>query len=164
MPDNRSHRPGVFNLALYGGLLSGAVSALVLAWRGRVDNGAPASGVNPPSHWIRGDAGIHQDGLSLHYTALGLAVHQASSMLWSTVYALVRQRRREPGAASSLADAAAVTALAAWVDLKAVPHRLTPGFQERLSKRSLVWVYGSFAAGLAVAGLAASLTPSRRRR
>lgn len=163
-PDDHFRKPGWFNLALSGGALAGAVSALVLAWRGRLDNGAAPSGVNPPSHWIWGDPGIHQDGVSLRYTAVGLAVHQASSMLWSSIYGLVRQRQRRPGVASTLSDAAAVTALAAWVDLKVVPHRLTPGFQERLSKRSLTWVYGSFAAGLAVAGLAAALKPSRRRR
>jgi len=45
-------------------------------------------------------------------------------------------------------DAAAVTAVAALVDLRIVPHRLSPGFQDRLSGRALVQVYGGFALGL----------------
>ncbi|HYN59851.1 MAG TPA: hypothetical protein VET87_09885 [Rubrivivax sp.] len=144
----------MFTLALSGGMLAGAASALALAWRGRVDNGLPSSGINAPSHWILGDAAIYQDGVSLRHTLLALGVHQASSMLWSTIFGVVRQQRRQPTTANALSDAVAVTALAAWVDLRAVPHRLTPGFQERLSTPSLSWVYGSFAAGLALAGIA----------
>ena len=54
-----------------------------------------------------------------------------------------------------MADAVAVSAVAAVVDLACVPDRLTPGFERRLSERSLVMVYTAFAAGLALAGLAA---------
>jgi hypothetical protein len=40
-----------------------------------------------------------------------------------------------------------------------VPERLTPGFERRLSNRSLVMVYAAFGAGLALAGLAALRRP-----
>jgi hypothetical protein len=60
----------------------------------------------------------------------------------------LHSRRRKTTQGNALVDAAAVSALAAVVDLKLVPHRLTPGFQERLSSKSLALVYGSFAAGL----------------
>jgi len=45
--------------------------------------------------------------------------------------------------------------VAALVDLRLVPERLTPGFERRLSRRSLAWTYVGFGAGLALAGLLA---------
>jgi hypothetical protein len=38
-------------------------------------------------------------------------------------------------------------------DYKVVPERLTPGFELRLSNKSLGVVYGALAAGLVVGGL-----------
>jgi hypothetical protein len=39
------------------------------------------------------------------------------------------------------------------VDFQLTPERLTPGFEHRLSHRSLAAVYGAFAVGLAVGAL-----------
>lgn len=51
---------------------------------------------------------------------------------------------------------AVVTAVAAYtIDFYLIPKRLTPGFENRLSKRSLFFVYGTFALGLAVPALLA---------
>ena len=63
-----------------------------------------------------------------------------------------------PGAA--LASGLGVAALAALVDLRGTPRRLTPGFERRLSGRSLAWVYTAF--GLALA--ARCLDRPRRER
>jgi hypothetical protein len=48
-----------------------------------------------------------------------------------------------------------VTALAAVVDLAIVPKRLTPGFEQRLTRPSITLVYAGFAVGLALGGLLA---------
>ena len=56
--------------------------------------------------------------------------------------------------AQVVADAVAVTAVAALVDLKVVPEWLTPGFERRLSRPSLAGVYVGFAAGLALGACA----------
>ena len=46
-----------------------------------------------------------------------------------------------------------MTSLAAVIDLRAVPERLTPGFERRLSSGSLALVYLAFGAGLALADI-----------
>ena len=47
----------------------------------------------------------------------------------------------------------ATSAVACFVDFHLTPPRLTPGFEHRLSHRSLAAVYGAFAVGLAVGAL-----------
>lgn len=136
-------------------LLSSSLSAAVLAWRGRTDTGSAAAPVNAISHWLWPRKALRQDGVSARYTLTGIAVHYVAAALWSGLYEAVRGRRRAATPARAVADAVAVSAVAAVVDLACVPDRLTPGFEKRLSPRSLVLVYAGFAAGLALAGLAA---------
>ncbi|MBK1615477.1 hypothetical protein CKO44_18615 [Rubrivivax gelatinosus] len=136
------------------GLLAGAISGVALVWRGRRDS-TPAAPLNAVSHWIWPRQGLQREDLSWRHTATGTLIHVASSMLWAGVFDLLRSRRRRPTPLNALADAAAVTALAATVDLKLVPQRLTPGFEHKLSRPSLTLVYGGFALGLALGGLVA---------
>lgn len=140
--------------AVASGVAAGALSGLVLAWRGRVERGRAAAPVNAPSHWIWGRPALQADGVSVRHTGLGLLVHQGSSFLWSAAYAALQAWRARPSTATRLADAIAVTALAAVVDLRLVPERLTPGFERRLSRRGVAMVYVSFAAGLALGAAA----------
>ena len=62
-----------------------------------------------------------------------------------------RPAARNPGAV--LAGSMATSAAACFVDFQLTPERLTPGFEHRLSHRSLAAVYGAFAVGLAVGAL-----------
>lgn len=152
IPLSRPH-PGVE--ALVDGLLAAGVSGLALLWRGRVDTGAAVAPVNAVSHWIWPREALRRDRPSWRHTGVGAVVHSASSMVWAGVYAWLRARRRHPTPVNALGDAAAATAMAALVDLKLVPRRLTPGFERRLTPRSLGIVYAGFAAGLAAGGLIA---------
>ncbi|MCE4557085.1 hypothetical protein [Pelomonas cellulosilytica] len=136
-------------------LLSGGLSAAVLAWRGRTDAHSAAAPINAVSHWLWPREALRQDGVSARFTATGLAVHFAAALLWCGLYERLRARQSAATPARAVTDAAVVSAVAAVVDLACVPHRLTPGFQERISPRSLLMVYGAFAAGLALAGLSA---------
>jgi hypothetical protein len=134
-----------------GGLAAAVLSGLVLAWRGRAEAGSAAAPINAPSQWLHGRESLREEGLTWRHTALGALVHGASSMLWAGLYDLLRERRERRGSGSTgaaLADAAAVTAVAAVVDFKLVPDRLSPGFQHRLSRPAVVLAYASFAAGL----------------
>jgi hypothetical protein len=146
---------------LTSGMLAATVSAAVLLWRGRRETGNVAAPVNAISHWLWPQKALQNDDVSLRYTATGSAVHYASSMLWAGLYEVIRRRRRRPTAGNACADAAAVTAVAAVVDLKLVPPRLTPGFEHRLTPAGLAMVYGGFALGLAVGGLL-TLKPLRK--
>ena len=135
------------------GLLAGALSALVLAWRGRAEVGSAAAPVNAVSHWIWPQQALQEDEPSLKHTATGGALHLASALIWSGCYSWLRGRRLRPTARDAVTDAAALTVVAALVDLKLVPKRLTPGFEQRLRPPSLTLVYAGFATGLALGGL-----------
>lgn len=139
---------------LAGGLAAAVLSGLVLAWRGRAETGSAAAPINAPSQWVLGREALHEDRVTWRHTALGALVHGASSMLWAGLYDLLRERRERRGSTSTagaVADAAAVTAVAAVVDFKLVPDRLSPGFQHRLSRPAVVLTYVTFAAGLLLA-------------
>lgn len=135
---------------LLNGTLASLASAAVLAWRGRRENRRPLGPLNAPAHWVWGRESLRRDDASLRHTLTGAVVHHGSSLFWAVFYEALRSRRARPTPANAVSDAAAITAIAATVDLKLVPERLTPGFERRLSKRGLVWVYASFAAGLAL--------------
>ena len=136
--------------ALSGGLAC-ALSTLVLAWRGRQDVGAGAAPLNAVTHWLWHRA-LAQNRSSLRYTLPGMMVHHLSSVFWACFYERAAPAYgRAPRKA--LRDAAAVASLAAVVDFKLVPDRLTPGFERRLKVPSLVLVYVAFASGLALASL-----------
>ena len=139
---------------LVDGAASGVLSAAVMGWRSRRDLGHAAAAMNAPSHWVWGDRALRRNWPSVRYTGLGALIHHASALFWALFYRAL-QLRRPATPARAVADALAVGALATVVDLKFTPPRLTPGFDQRLSRRSLVWVYGSFTAGLAVGGLLA---------
>lgn len=141
--------------AVVSGTLASACSILVLAWRGRTDAQAVAAPLNAPSHWLWRRA-LWQNEASLRYTLTGVLVHQAASLFWALLYERMAPRHAPRDPLTAVRDAAAVTVVAAVVDLKLVPPRLTPGFEHRLKPRSLTGVYLAFGAGLALAGVLAS--------
>lgn len=141
--------------ALRDGMIAGGIAGLtslaVLALGGRLERGRPWGPVNAPSHWVWGDPALRQDGPSPRYTATGLIVHQLAAAFWGVLHELLlghRGKAKDPRLL--LRDAAVTTAVAAVVDLRLVPHRLTPGFEHRLSAPGLVGVYSLFALGLAL--------------
>jgi hypothetical protein len=144
---------------LASGLVAGTVSMLLLAWRGQRDRGEVLQAINAPSHWLFGDKALAQTAPSWRYTGWGTLIHQASSLMWATVFdRFVFQTKpqtagQRPSVAHLAVQAAATTGVAAMVDLKLVPQRLTPGFEHHLSRGSLGWVYGSFGAGLLLGAL-----------
>jgi hypothetical protein len=82
--------------------------------------------------------------------------------MWATVFE--RLRRIRPGPASTVAAAAATSALAYVVDYKAVPQRLQPGFDVQVPRATLGAFYVAFAAALAAAAWsAARRSPARAR-
>jgi hypothetical protein len=138
--------------ALIGGSLAGAMSAAVLARRGRVETGSPWAAINAPSHLFWGGKSFRRNAASWRYTGVGALTHHVSSMFWALGYHWLQSLRKHPTPASAVLDAATVTAIAAVVDLKVVPERLTPGYERRLSRRGLAWTYVGFGIGLALAG------------
>lgn len=152
----------VFGNALISGNAAGLASMLALAVSGWKDRRSPMRPINAPSHWIHGDRGTRQDGVSARYTLPGMLTHQGSAVFWALFFErLVPDRPEHRSAPALLGHAVIGTAVAALVDLKLVPRRLTPGFERPLRERSLWWVYGSFAAGLAAGSYWASRRHTR---
>jgi hypothetical protein len=138
--------------AVVDGALASALSAAVLAWRGRVETGSAAAALNAPSHWIYGAPALRRNAATLRHTVTGTVIHSVSGVFWALFYRALRAARSQPTPLNAVVDAAAVTAVAAVVDLRLVPERLTPGFERRLKRSSLIAVYVAFAAGLAIGG------------
>lgn len=138
---------------LVPGLLASLLSTLVLLWRGHREAASALSPINAVSHWIWPRSAFQHADASARYTGTGLALHTGSALFWAAIYSALQMARPRRDAASAIGDAAVVSAVAAAVDLKFVPERLTPGFERKLSTGSLALVYGSFGLGLAIGGL-----------
>ena len=93
-----------------------------------------------------------KDGASVKHTLSGYVIHHAMSVFWALFFERFRPGRNlQP--IDTLLSAAATSAAACFVDYRLTPKRLTPGFERRLSRKSLALVYAGFAIGLAVGAL-----------
>lgn len=148
--------------ALKRGLISGTTASLastfVLALLGHRRTGSVTAPTNATSHWFWGDGAAQVDGMDARHTLLGYLTHHASAVMWAVLYE--RYRSAHSPQLRTLRNAATMAAVAYFVDYRLTPKRLTPGFEHRLPKRDLTWVYGSFALGLA----ATSITRDRAGR
>jgi hypothetical protein len=119
-----------------------------MAASGATDCRSVFAPTNAVSHWIWKDRAIHRDEASLRYTATGYAIHHLASVFWGTLFESLKPTIRARSSRERAVDAATVAAVAAVVDLKCTPERLTPGFERRLSTPALVAVYVAFGLGL----------------
>ena len=91
----------------------------------------------------------------LRHTLTGIVTHQLSTVFWATLYALVRGRRNAVRSVpQALLGGIATSAAAAAIDYTLVPRRLSPGFENRLSRSSMVGVFAAIAGGIASANAA----------
>ena len=156
-----------FRNALISGTVASIVSTISLAFFGKTELNKSAAPVNGPSQWIWGKHAPYQNRFSLQYTVVGYAIHHAASVFWAILHEKLRQRMTPANnTVATIAPALVTTAAAYVVDFHVIPKRLTPGFEHRLSKRSLLIVYGTFALGLATAALVDRYctAPNKRRK
>ena len=114
------------------------------------DTGHPAAALNATSHIVWGDKAKKFDDWDVRHTLVGALLNAGAMGFWSAVQALLPEPRSVLGAAR---NAALVTALAYATDYHLVPQRLNPGFEQRLSRKSLLSAYAVLAASLAVSAL-----------
>jgi hypothetical protein len=154
-----------FQNSLASGTVASVASTISLSMLGKAELDRSAAPVNGPSQWIWGRHAPYQNRFSLRYTIVGYLIHHAASVFWALWYERLRQRLPvAKNAAAELAPAVAIAAAAYIVDFHLTPQRLTPGFEHRLSKRSLLTVYGTFALGLAAMALLKRYPKSARSR
>jgi len=148
-----------WNTSLQRGLIGGAASSIVstaaLALLGRSEAGSAYAPTNAVSHWIWGDEAAEHDGFSLKYTITGYLIHHASATFWAVLFEkLAGEKLDRKDLRVTMAASAATSALACFADYKLTPQRLQPGYEKRLSKKSLAGVYAAFAVGLALGAVA----------
>jgi hypothetical protein len=144
----------VFHRSLISGSVASIVSAVVLAIVGKKELNKFAAPLNGPSQWIWGRQAPYENRFTFRYTVMGYGIHHAASIFWAIWYERFRTNLPLKNKIyTAVAPAAVTTATAYVVDFYLTPKRLRPGFENRLSKRSLIMVYGAFAVGLAAPGL-----------
>lgn len=156
-----SERPSIdtsVRQALVAGSLASLLSAGVLALAGRRENRSAAAPINAVSHWYWGDRALHRRGTDARHTLVGYLIHHSASLFWAGLHAWATREipvlRTPTGAIAGSVPAAAI---ACFVDFRLTPHRLTPGFEHRLSRPALAGVYAAFAVGLAAGTLLAGV-------
>ena len=131
--------------------VTAVATTAVTALCGAIDNRNPAAPVNAISHIAWGEEAASQEAVSIKYTLTGVALNAAAMVSWAAVHHLVwRPRERRPNAMGALARGAATAGMAYVVDFHVVPGRLTPGFEKRLSRGSILAIYAALAVSLAL--------------
>lgn len=143
------------------GVMAGVATAVTAAARGRKDSGSAVAPVNATSHVLWGDRAASVEKPTVRNTATGLLINIGAAVFWATMlekfFGLVMNRRGW----RAIAWAAPVTAMVAYVtDYKLVPRRLTPGYEKRVSRKSLYGIYVVLGAAMAAGAV---LTRSKKR-
>lgn len=168
--------------AATSGTIGGLAAAAAASLAGMREEGSYAAPLNATSHIIWGDEAARQDEPSLKYTLTGFLLNHASAIFWALFYEKLlgkgersqgwhRPKNWNEGARTAkmlpappaepalkpivepILDAAAVTAGAYLIDYYLIPKRFTPGFEKRLSGKSLAAVFVALAVGLAARDL-----------
>ena len=95
---------------------------------------------------------MRENDPSVRFTLLGYLIHHGAAFFWASLYEKFLAQPND-SAARTLQKTALTSAVACVVDFKFTPRRFTPGYERRLSKPSLFFVYSAFAIGMAAAGI-----------
>jgi hypothetical protein len=139
--------------AIGSGSAAGLASAAVASAGAMHKGHGPYAAMNAVTHCLWRDASWRRRP-SAKYTGLGAAIHMGSAVFWGVLFEALCERGYRRSGGTSIANAAATTAVVAYVvDYHVVPKRLTPGFESHLSKGSLGLTYVALGAGFALAAL-----------
>lgn len=135
---------------------TGATAAIattaVAAICGVIEDQNPVAPINAISHIAWGDEAAEHDELSVQYTATGVALNTMAVVGWAGIYELILSQQAKRSWMNALVGGAAVSGLAFITDYCLVPKRVTPGFEKRLSNRSLLAIYTALALSFAFGG------------
>lgn len=132
------------------GLMAGAASAAVAAACSRRENRHAARAMNAVAHIYDGGPPSKHDGPGMRNTFLGLGLHMGAAVWWAAFFEGLFGRAAERSMFVGAAGGITVSAVAYVVDYKVVAPRFRPGFEKFLSGTSMLAVYGSIAAALAL--------------
>jgi hypothetical protein len=139
--------------ALVTGTIASIATTAALALLARAEGKRALQPTNATSHWLHGEGAGRVRRADLAHTLVGYLTHHASAIFWALPFQRWLAGRPPRPPEIILRDAAAMAAIAAFVDYALVPKRLTPGWEEVLPKRSIVAVYGVLALALAAGAI-----------
>jgi hypothetical protein len=120
------------------GLITAGTIAAVLALAGELENGDPWGPLNDVSHILLGEEESRIEGFDPRITLTGAALHAVSIGAWGALYRVLAGRPRFP---QSLATAAGAGLVTYFLDYHVFPQRIRPGFERRLSRKSIALAY-----------------------
>jgi hypothetical protein len=139
---------------LESGAIASVATGVMAAACGNAEQGNAIAPINAISHILWGDQAARQNALSITYTGSGLALNTAAVTMWAGVHEMIFGEAVDDGqVAASVLGGAAVAGIAYVIDYHLVPERLMPGFEKRLSAKSLFLIYGALAASLGLGRL-----------
>ncbi|MDQ3185519.1 MAG: hypothetical protein M3Q16_03455 [Pseudomonadota bacterium] len=152
----------ILKRAIVSGTLGGYGAAIAALLAGKYENGFFAGPLNATSHIIWGDEAVRQNRFSLKFTFTGFMLNHGSGIFWALFYEKLfgkgaRKQKNDSSLHSDLnisftkplLGAAVIAASAYVIDYHLIPRRFTPGFEHRVSVKSLAVILAALAVGLA---------------
>ncbi|HEX4415938.1 MAG TPA: hypothetical protein VH107_20065 [Lacipirellulaceae bacterium] len=137
---------------LWNGAVATAATTAVASLCGEIESQSVAAPLNAVSHIVWGDDAARHSEPSARYTVPGLLLNGAAVTSWAILQEVLFDHRQVKKSLSrSIAEGAMISGLAYVTDYHVVPPRLTPGFEKRLSNKSLATIYAALALSLGVA-------------
>jgi hypothetical protein len=149
----KSWRDSIHDAALSGSVACLATAATAAAC-GRAESRSALAPINAISHVVWGDEANQVLDADLKHTAPALAINEGASIFWATLYERFFGDAADKGdVARAFLGGGAIAALAYVTDYHVVPTRLTPGWENRLSEKSLALVYAALGLSFPVRGI-----------
>jgi hypothetical protein len=154
MPDaDRTHGPSFVTRAVATGSLAGLATTAAVALSGVREIGSGVAPINATSHVLWGDEAGATASVDVKHTLPGLLINVGAGVFWALAYELLLELSPRRDRAAAVAGGAAIAALAYIVDYHLIPRRLTPGWELRLSRRSVARGFVALGVSLGLAGL-----------
>ncbi len=140
--------------SLVPGVIAGLATCATVAARGLRDSGSAMAPINASGHVVWGDRAAMVEGVSPVHTPPALAINMGAATWWAFVFQkLFGATVNRHGWPAALLGGAATSGIAYCTDYHVLPRRLTPGWEKRISDRSLGISLGVMAAGIAVGAM-----------
>lgn len=140
--------------AVISGAIASATTVAAAAACGARDSGSAIAAVNAVSHIVWGSGASDIEQPDVKHTLPGVLLNTGATIFWAAIYERVFGQSAHRGhIAKAVLGGGAVAALAYVTDYHVVPKRLTPGWEYRVSNRSLALIYGVLALSLPLRGL-----------
>lgn len=151
---DEEHESSLLERTIATGSFAGLVTTAAVALCGVREVGSAIAPINATSHVLWGDEAGATNAVDAKHTLPGLLINGGAGIFWAFVHELLLRRMQRPDRAATVASGAAVAGLAYVVDYHVIPRRLTPGWELRLSRRSVALGFVALGLSLAVAASA----------